>query len=263
MCGRCSKAASLPAAVPGLRGEDLRPVRELQRQQGRRLPHARGPGGAPGGGLRERVEAARGLRGPAAAAQRPLQAQPAPGYVREPAEGEVPAEPQGPHVPAQLHGVGRPALGEGDARVFSHQHLMIRIWIILYSSKPLYWAPSVGQILGKERTGRSSRPWTFSVCWGSSHQTELNYRQINALEGPFAESSAGTCHPDAKVPSLPGPSWHYFSLCQEVCPGHTASYELKPNVIRKDIDQGRKITEPRGVSAACAAEGEAGMRIAE
>lgn len=162
-----------------------------------------------------------------------------------------------------LHGAGRPALGEGGARVFSHQHLMIRIWIILYSSKPLYWAPSVGQILGKERTGRSSRPWTFSVCWGSSHQTELNYRQINALEGPFAESSAGTCHPDAKVPSLPGPSWHYFSLCQEVCPGHTASYELKPNVIRKDIDQGRKITEPRGVSAACAAEGEAGMRIAE
>ena len=58
-----------PAAVPGLRGEDLRAVRELQRQPEGRLPDALGPGRAPGGALRKLLEAARRLRGLAGAAQ--------------------------------------------------------------------------------------------------------------------------------------------------------------------------------------------------
>lgn len=122
-----------PAAVPGLLGEDVRPVRELQRQPGGRLPDARGPGGAPGGALRKLLEAACGLRGPAEAAQRPLQPQPALEYVR-PGLGA-------PGAPSSLGfqcipWTVRPPLGEVGL-CFHHQHLMIFIWII-YSSKSLY-----------------------------------------------------------------------------------------------------------------------------
>lgn len=83
----CSKASLLPAAVPSLFWEDLWLVWELQRQQGRRLPHAGRPGGAPSGRLRKRLEASRGLSRPAQTTQRPLQSEPTLEYVSRRAPG--------------------------------------------------------------------------------------------------------------------------------------------------------------------------------
>jgi hypothetical protein len=143
----CSKARLLPAAVPSLFWEDLWLVWELQRQQGRRLPHAGRLGGAPGGRLRKRLEASRGLFGPAQATQRPLQPESTLEYVSR--------RPRGlPWSRQAFHGTqreGRQRRSHWPSLYFDHWPLRSTFGSFPFQSLFIEHPPSMGEIPRKNR----------------------------------------------------------------------------------------------------------------